>query len=163
MTQRARLQLNLNEATEITLLFSEPITGKNQFGNYFMYAVSTNDGLEHSLFASPEVHSELSKLSKGQKAVLTKLAANRNGKLVTSYDVKLLSNEIKHSVAANSEDINEAEEFSPDESTIEDDLYRIMHRSYKQAIKISDELGLMGEIHKIAISLFIAKSKQSGF
>ena len=54
MTQRTKLELPINQATELTLLYDEPISGKSQYGDYFMYAVAVGDE-EYNYFASAEV------------------------------------------------------------------------------------------------------------
>jgi hypothetical protein len=39
MTTRPKLNIPLNNMIIIELLFDEPVTGKNQYGNYYLYAV----------------------------------------------------------------------------------------------------------------------------
>lgn len=144
MTQRNKLELAVNQPTEIELLYDEPVTGRSQYGNYFMYAVNSN-GQEYTFFAPEEVHSQLKGLSKGDKAVITKLASQRGNKIVTTYDVRTES--------------KEEEPDSPDESG--DNFYEIMLQSYRDAIKITSELNGMADPSRIAITLFIARSKIS--
>lgn len=159
MTQRTKLELGLNSPTELTLLFDDPIVGKSQYGDYFMYAVAVGDD-EYSFFAPVEVHSELSKLKKGQKAIVTKLAAQRGGKLVTSYDVKLLTKEVKVPVTQTADANHEGEDLSP---APHDNFFAIMLRSYKDGLEISRELNGLADPEKIAVTLFIARSKQSNY
>jgi hypothetical protein len=158
MTQRTKLDLPINQPTEITLLYSEPITGKSQYGDYFMYAVSKDDA-EFSYFAPAEVHSELSKLSKGGKAIITKLAAQRGSKLITTYDVKLVSAEVKQPIEQTTWHNTEEEDIAP----THDPFFGIMLNSYRDALEISKELNGMADPEKIAVTLFIARSKQNNF
>jgi len=41
MTQRTKLELPINRPVEIELLYDEPVTGKSQYGQYYMYAVNS--------------------------------------------------------------------------------------------------------------------------
>ena len=154
MTKRMKLELEINKPVSVELLYDEPVTGRSDFGSYNMYAVSVN-GNEYSYFAPDEVHSELSKLSKGDKAEITKIAAQRGNKLVTRYDVKVLS-----PVRANSTFLNEnISEIMPAITDDPDEYFQIMKRSYSDALKINSDLNGMADPAKIAITLFIARSK----
>ena len=154
MTKRMKLELEINKPVTVELLYDEPVTGRSEFGNYNMYAVSVN-GNEYSYFAPDEVHLELSKLSKGDKAEITKIAAQRGNKLVTRYDVKVLS-----PVRANSTFLNEnISEILPVITDDPDEYFQIMKRSYSDALKINSDLNGMADPAKIAITLFIARSK----
>lgn len=156
MTKRMKLELAINKPVTIELLYDEPVTGKSEFGNYNMYAVSVN-GNEYSYFAPDEVHMELSKLSKGDKAIIIKIAAQRGSKLVTKYEVKLLNQSKPKSEVIS---IGQAiEEILPEMSDEPDEFFHIMKRSYSDALKINSELNGMADPAKIAITLFIARSK----
>lgn len=167
MTQRTKLELAINQQTEITLLFDEPITGRSQYGEYFMYAVAIGEA-EHSFFAPAEVHSELKSLRKGDSAIITKLAAQRGSKLVTTYDVQVIGKEVKQP-AANAVAQNQEEEISArdillsDDAPLHDSFFDIMLRSYRDGLEISKELNGMADPEKIAVTLFIARSKQAHF
>lgn len=143
MTQRTKLELPINKPVEIELLYDEPITGKSQYGDYYMYAVKCN-GEEYTFFAPEEVHEKLKNLSKGDKAVITKLAAQRGSKLAVTYEV------IK-------EENQEVEEERKSDS-----LYELLLKSYRDALEIQKELNGMIDIEKAAITLFIARSKING-
>jgi hypothetical protein len=155
MTQRTKLELPINQATELTLLYDEPISGKSQYGDYFMYAVAVGDE-EYSYFAPAEVHAELNKLSKGDKAVITKIAAQRGNKVVTTYEVKPINAKVEIPVAQTANE-------QPEEPEQHDHFFDIMMDSYRDALEISKELNGMADSEKIAITLFIARSKQNNF
>lgn len=144
MTQRAKLELPLNNPIEVELLYDEPITGQSQYGSYFMYAVRCK-GEEYTFFAPEEVHEELKKLGKGDRAVITKLAAQRGDKLVVKYEVK---------VSETKETEDKKEEFS-------DNLYELMLKSYRDAFELQRELNGMIDVEKAAITLFIARSRMN--
>jgi len=149
MTQRNKLELPINKPIEIELLYDEPVTGKSQYGQYFMYAVNS-EGTEYTFFAPDEVHAELKLLRKGDKAVITKLASQRGNKLVSAYEVEQCSKP--------NEPVKEEETLSS-----EDGLYDIMLESYRDAIKITSELGALIDPSRIAITLFIARSKVNSY
>lgn len=155
MTQRTKLELPINQPMEITLLYDEPISGKSQYGDYFMYAVAVGDE-EYSYFAPAEVHAELNKLSKGDKAVITKIAAQRGNKLVTTYEVKPINAKVEVPILQSGTE-------QPEEPEQHDHFFDIMMDSYRDALEISKELNGMADSEKIAITLFIARSKQNNF
>lgn len=159
MTRRNKLELEINKPMIIELLFDEPIVGESNFGVYYMYAVKHN-GIEYSFFAPEEVHAELSKLSKGDKATVTKIVAQKGNKLVTKCDVRVhdkVNPKAKLvSVGEVIEEILPAEVLEEDEP---DDYFFIMKQSYTDALKINSELNGMADPARIAITLFIARSK----
>ncbi len=159
MSPRTKLELAINQPTELTLLYSEPITGRSQYGDYFMYAVAVGED-EYSFFAPAEVHAELSKLSKGDRALVTKLAAQRGKKLVTTYEIKAVGKEAKQPVIEALGQSNE-EEYAA--APTHDSFFDIMLNSYRDGLEISRELNGMADPEKIAVTLFIARSKQSHF
>ncbi|MCB9249387.1 MAG: hypothetical protein H6613_12995 [Ignavibacteriales bacterium] len=160
MTRRTKLELEINKPVTIELLYDEPITGESQYGSYSMYAVSA-DGMEYSFFAPDEVHTELLKLSKGDVAVITKLASQRGNKVVTKYEV-----EVPNKVKAKSEMVSIGEvidEILPNINAYEvkkDRYYEILRQSYADALQINTELnGISADTARLCITLFIARSK----
>lgn len=155
MTQRNKLELPINKPVEIELLYDEPVTGKSQYGNYYMYAVAS-EGAEYSFFAPDEVNSELKSLRKGDKAIITKLAAQRGNKLLTTYEVKSSAAKEKTAVKESTPEI-------PDEFLERDHFFDIMLQCYRDALEISRELNGMADPEKIAVTLFIARSKNNSY
>ncbi|MCX8106747.1 MAG: hypothetical protein N3D80_12840 [Ignavibacterium album] len=156
MTQRPKLEVPVNSSVEIELLYDDAIVGRNEYGAYFLYAVKSK-GQEYSLFAHPEVHEALSKLSKGDRAVITKLVSQRGSRYIVKWDVQ----PIKESVESNlseEDDLPSAEQ-SSDEPSLKDHLYMILRSSYQDALDLQKELNGMIDIEKAAITLFIARSK----
>jgi hypothetical protein len=157
MTERRKLELQLNQPTEIELLYDEPVVGKSQFGDYFLYAVKTKEA-EFAFFAPEEIHQELQAHKKGDKVVVTKLAAQRGTKLITKYVVEsnvAVNKDIKRTPEENEQ--GDAIEEKPKQT---DQLYSIMLNCYKDAFQIQTDLNGMVDIEKIAITLFIARSKK---
>ena len=153
MTERKKLELQINQPTAIELLYDDPIVGESQYGPYYMYAVKSN-GDEYAFFAPKDVHSELKSLNRGDTALVTKLAEQRGKKIVTEYTVE--PDESKQV-------IDEGVKSKPDINEVPmpkiDYLYDLMLQSYQDAFEIQEELNGLVDVGKIAITLFIARSK----
>ena len=150
MVQRPKLELEVNKPTTMKILFDDPITGQSRYGSYALYAVEI-DGHEYSFFLNEQVHEEMKELQKGDVVTITKLAAQRGNKLVTTYDVSLPKN--KNGSKSNGNTSRETG------ANTKDDLFEIMLHSYKDAIEIQNQLNGMADPTRIAITLFIARSK----
>ncbi|MBZ0184481.1 MAG: hypothetical protein K8F60_18625 [Melioribacteraceae bacterium] len=147
MVTRTKLELEINQPIEVELLYDEPVTGKNQYGDYYLYAVKSN-GSEFSYFPPESVHEQLKQLRRGDKVVITKLAAQRGKQLITTYSVDTAANPIK------TESKTESVTDKPDK------YYEIMLSSYKDALRINGELNGLADASKIAVTLFIARSRE---
>ena len=152
MADRKKLELELNKPIALELLYDEPIVGKSRLGDYFLYAVKNGTDEEYSFFAPEEVHSEMSKLKKGDKVQITKIAEQNGKKIVTKYDVKVLSN----GKASDDKSV------SSQPANGKDNYYDIMLNSCRDAIKIQNELGGMFDAKSLAVTLFIARTKING-
>jgi hypothetical protein len=158
MTRRSKLELEINKPVNLELLYDDPIVGESNYGPYFMYAVSL-DGIEYSFFAPEEVHNQLSKLSKGDKATVTKIAAQRGAKLVTKYDVRAEGKVAPKAQMVSVDEIIEDILPEGDDQDDHDQFFQVMKQSYLDALKINSDLNGMADPAKIAITLFIARSK----
>uniref|UniRef100_A0A7V3E7S0 Uncharacterized protein n=1 Tax=Ignavibacterium album TaxID=591197 RepID=A0A7V3E7S0_9BACT len=156
MTQRPKLEVPVNSSVEIELLYDDAIVGRNEYGAYFLYAVKSK-GQEYSLFAHPEVHEALSKLSKGDRAVITKLVNQRGSRYIVKWDVQPRKESVESNLSEE-DDLTSAEQ-SSDEPSLKDHLYMILRSSYQDALDLQKELNGMIDIEKAAITLFIARSK----
>jgi hypothetical protein len=157
MTERRKLELQLNQPTEIELLYDDPVVGKSQYGDYFLYAVKTKES-EFAFFAPEEIHQELQAYKKGDKVVVTKLAAQRGTKLLTKYVVE--SNVAVNKGTKPTPEENEQGDDIEETPNQTDHLYSIMLNCYQDAFKIQTDLNGMVDVEKIAITLFIARSKK---
>jgi len=146
MTQRQKLVLSPDAPVTVTLLFDEPVVGNNEYGPYFMYALACN-GSEYSYFAPEEVHNALKTLRKGDSATITKHTNTANGKRVTYYHV------------ATPEHSSMPVDVSIPAEKKNDRLAEIMLVCYQDALNIQKELGSMIDTSRIAITLFIARTK----
>ena len=152
MAERKKLELELNKPTALELLFDEPMIGQSKYGDYFLYAVKNETAEEYSFFAPEEVHVEMSKLRKGDKVSVTKLAEKKGTKVVIKYDVKVLSN---GKVADDKSNSGQG-------PLTRDNFFDIMLGSCRDAIKIQNELGGMMDAKNLAVTLFIARTKING-
>ncbi len=173
MTTRQKLEIPINQPITVELLYDEPISGTSRYGSYNMYAVEV-DGEQYSFFPTVEVHDKLKDLKKGDRAVITKLAALRGSKLVTVYEVRPETKSVPQQSNAvnNVESIDESitpdnneekEEERADNISGTDDFYQIMLQCYRDAQKIQHELNGFGDSEKIAVTLFIARSKHNSY
>lgn len=155
MNQRPKLEFQLNQPVEIELLYDEAIVGRNEFGEYYLYAVKVGDE-EYSLFAHPDVHNTLKNLKKGQRARITRLPYQNGKRVSIKWDVQAI--EAENFDQSQTLDIPETNT----NGNTKDNLYKILLQSYKDAIELQKELNGMIDIEKAAITLFIARSKLNG-
>ena len=142
--ERKKLELTLNKPSEIELLYDEPVVGQSKYGDYYLYAVRNGDGTtEYSFFAPDEVHERIKDLKKGAKVVITKLAEQKGNKIITKFDVNVVAQA----------------QLSPATQSVTDNYYDTMLQCCKDAIRIQNELGGMMDAKSIAVTLFIARSK----
>jgi hypothetical protein len=152
MVQRTKLELEVNKPVEIELLYDEPISGESQYGNYNLYAVKVDES-EYAFFPPKEIHDSLKNLKAGDKAVVTKLAAQRGNKIVSAFDVSIKGK------STSRVDAQMKEETISKDVIPADNYYELMLQSYKDAIRIMNELNNMSDPSRIAITLFIQRTK----
>lgn len=159
--QRKKLELQLNQPTQIELMFDNPKIGQSQFGEFYLYAVRNGDGAtEYSFFAPEEIHAILKEHKKGSKFTVSKLAEQKGSKIITKYEVVPLQ-------PALSEHSPQTEEVKQEKVTLpiteppvaEDKYFTVMLNSCRDAMKIQSELGGMMDAKSLAVTLFIARTK----
>jgi len=129
-------------------LFDNPVTGQSRYGDYFLYMVKDQSGVEYSLFAPDEVHEKLKDLKKGDRFSLTKEAGQNGKKIIIKFSV-----------------IKTGSREPETNNTSKDNYFEAMLTSYQDALKIQEQLNGMVDVNRIAITLFIARSKinQNGY
>ena len=148
--ERKKLELELNKPTHIEMLFDQPKVGESQYGMYYLYAVRNGDGqTEFSFFATDEVHEKLSVLSKGDTAVITKLAVQKGSKVVTTFDVVIEKATKQASSSAEAKSSNS--------------YLQAMIDSFEDALVIQERFNGMANVNQIAITLFIQRTKAGGY
>jgi hypothetical protein len=161
MVTRQKLELEINKPVHVKLLYDECVSGQNQYGPYFLYAIKSNDQ-EYSYFANETVHEQLKDLRAGDTATITKLAAQRGNKLITKYVVdskKSALNEAPLVPEINTK--NNLEHEREEEPVTTDKYFDIMLNSYKDSLRIQEEIGVvdMSIAVRLAITLFIQRSR----
>lgn len=144
MAERKKLELELNKSQTLELLFDEPISGQSRYGPYWMYTLKEQSGEEVLFFAPEEVNEQIKTLKKGDRFEITKLAEQKGTKIITKYEVK-----IKQQTPASSNN----------HLVQKDNYFDAMLTSYQDALKIQEQLNGMVDVNRIAITLFIARSK----
>ena len=142
------MELQVNQAPVTLELLSDPVVGESSYGEYCLLNVKKPNGEEYSLFAPTELLNQMKVLHKGNKIEIAKLAEKNGSKLLTKYDLKVISNGNGKKVSEN------------DIGTIaRDNYFDIMLASYLDALRIQENLNGMVDVNKIAVCLFIARSK----
>ena len=144
------------------MLFDEPVVGQSRFGEYYLYSVKDRKGEEYSFFAPDELHEKMKQLHKGNKVEVTKLAEQNGKKILTKYDLKLVRNGTQPTQPNRPKNNNEPKSNSNNNNNIKDTYFEAMLSSYEDAIKIQEKLNGMVDVNRIAITLFIARSKING-
>ena len=145
--KKPKLELELNKPVKIELMQDQALIGTSRYGEYYLYSVRNGNGHEYSFFPDKEVHEKLKALKRGDIIEICKRAEQKgNNKIVTTFDVKVLNN---HSTSSSSVQSNK------------DNYFQTMLSSYQDAQKIQEELNGMVDVNRIAITLFIARSKIS--
>ena len=148
MPERKKMELELNKSQTLELLFDEPMVGQSKYGEYYLYAVKNGSNTEYSFFAPAEVNEQIKTLRKGDRFEITKLAEKQGTKIITKFDVKVLENKPPAS--------------NPPIQPNKDNYFEAMLASYQDALKIQEQLNGMVDVNRIAITLFIARSKING-
>ena len=144
MAERKKLELELNRTQSLELLFDEPMVGQSRYGEYYLYSVKNGTDEEYSFFAPAEVNDQIKSLRKGDRFEITKLAEQKGTKIITKYEVK-----VKQQTPTNNNN----------HQVQKDNYFDAMLTSYQDALKIQEQLNGMVDVNRIAITLFIARSK----
>jgi hypothetical protein len=123
------------------------MTGESRYGPYYLYALKIKNE-EYSFFAPNEIHDSLKTMRKGDKAILFKRAEQQGKKIITLYDVTMLNS---GNGKAHTEEVPAT-----------DNYFTAMLASYEDAMNIQEKLNGMVDVNRIAITLFIARSKLNG-
>ena len=176
--ERTKLDLELNTPVTLQLIFDKPIIGENRYGPYYLYALSDEEQ-EYSFFApTPDVHAQLSKFRAGDTVEFLKSAKQVGKKVVTTYEVRAVEAEPAPQVVStspaktNGRAVTEAVATMPVNGNGNgssaapvrdpDALFMAMLVSFEDALRIQEKLNGMVDVNRIAITLFIARSKTNG-
>ena len=178
---KPKLELQINIPTTIKLLQSEPATGENSYGKWYLYSVEC-DGTEYSYFAPEKVVQLLkgNNVVQDDEVVITKKLIKSGKKNTTDYEVCVLENAVVtetthqtngssngytngHSngngsavaVTNGSNNVGRTNVNSP----AKDKDYTIMLECMTNAMMLRDELGHDVDVNKLGITLFLRKVK----
>jgi len=138
--ERKKLELELNKPAKIELMQDQCLIGTSRYGEYYLYSVRNGGNEELSYFADKDVHEQIKDLKRGDKVEICKRAEQKGTKIITNFDVKVLKSEAPSS---------------------KDNYFETMLNSYQDALNIQEKLNGMVDVNRIAITLFIARSKIS--
>lgn len=161
-TQRSKLELELNTPRRFMLIFDNPLTGQSRHGTYWLYALcDENTGEEFSFFApNQEVHEQLSKFNAGDTVELLKLATQKGKSVLTEYTVTPANGgPLKSKLNGNGNAHAAVQHAEPSAS---DAFFRILESCYADAIRLQEKFNGMVDVNRLAITLFIARSKTNG-
>jgi hypothetical protein len=147
--ERKKLELELNKPVKIELIQDQCLIGTSRYGEYYLYSVRNGGNEELSYFADKEVHEKIRDLKRGDKVEICKKAEQKGSKIVTTFDVKVLPNNVESPERVNNKNLD-------------DNYYDLMLTSCKDAVRIQNELGGLMDAKSLAVTLFIARSKING-
>jgi len=150
--QKEKLEFQINIPTQVKLLQSQPATGKSQYGPWWLYNVEAN-GKEYSMFTPDPVQKfiESENLGKGDVLEVTKIITKNGTKKITDYKCSLVE---KAQVQNGSN--NNGTNPKPDDVTI-------MRDCLIAAIDLQKELGSVVDVNRVALSLYISKTKNGNY
>lgn len=185
---KQKLELQVNIPTTIKLLQSEPATGENNYGRWYLYNVEC-EGSEYSYFAPEKVVKLLKEnaVTVDDEVVITKKLIKSGKKNTTDYEVCVLENEAVavpnhqtngysngnsngyHNGNGNSNGYtNGITNGTPTEITkinnngnspVLSKDYQVMLQCMTEAMMLRDELGHDVDVNKLGITLFLRKVK----
>ena len=99
---KEKLELQVNIPTNIKLLQTDPATGENNYGTWWLYNVECN-GTEYSYFAPEKVVNILKEnnVQQDEEVVITKKLIKSGKKNLVDYEVHVLENEHSEPVVTN--------------------------------------------------------------
>ena len=157
---KPKLDLQVNIPATIKLLMDKPVTGSNAYGNWYLFGVE-HEGQEYSFFATEDVakFTEENNLRKGDTLKVTKTFVKVGKKNQTSYQLEIVNKSTPIS-NGNGKAVPNGNGQSPANGNGQTpDDYKIMHDCLAQGIKLQQDLGSVIDVNRIAITLFITRTK----
>lgn len=181
---KPKLELQVNIPTTIKLLQSEPATGENSYGRWYLYSVEC-DGTEYSYFAPEKVVQLLkgNNVVQDDEVVITKKLVKNGKKNITDYEVCVLENEVvtetthqvngqtngntngySNNINVNGSALSVTNGFTSvgrtnvNSPALSKD-YPVMLQCMTEAMILRDELGHDVDVNKLGITLFLRKVK----
>ena len=174
---KQKLELLVNIPTTIKLLQTEPATGENNYGTWYLYNVEC-EGAEYSYFAPEKVVKLLkaNNVCQDEEVVITKKLVKNGKKNLVDYEVSVLEScstaaatslpnghangSTSGMVVTQNGQItnNNGTGHKPQQPVVEYSKdYPVMLQSMTEAMLIRDELGHDVDVNKLGITLFLRK------
>lgn len=160
--QRTKLELELNEPRELMLLYDNPKTGTSSYGEWQLFALADpSTGIEYSFFSpSDTVTQQLIQFNAGDKVRIVKTAKQIGKTVVTDYSVTSANGgPLKSKLNGNGHGQAAA---AQTEVSASDAFFRILEFCYADAIRLQERFNGMVDVNRLAITMFISRSKTNG-
>lgn len=149
---KLKLELPINQPLTLKLLQDEPATGTSSYGPWWLFNVEA-DGQEQSFFAPEQVVKFIQDngLKKNSMISITKTLIKHEKKTTPEYKIELVA----------SQEVQTAERNTPPNNGNgkSDDSIKIMRECLIAGIDLQKELGSVVDVNKVALSLYISKTK----
>lgn len=145
---KPKLDLILDRPIKLTLLKDKPYIGNNNYGEFYLYSVKDDEGVEYSYFAETHIHTLIQehKLKSGSSFILTKIAS-QNGKKISA--------KVEFSIVGESE---QPSQIFPGQDNLKD----LMLQCLIDASEVVKQAGLQfsnDELQKLATTIFIQRCR----
>lgn len=161
---KPKLDLQINIPAVVKLLQTDPATGENSYGQWWLYSVEC-EGTEYSYFAPAQVVKALQQnnVRENDEVVITKKLVKNGKKNVVEYEVSVLESKattqaVNGSINGN-ENVTVRKNKNGHSGEVQSKDYSIMLEAMNEAMMIRDELGGDVDVNKLGVTLFIRKAK----
>ena len=147
---KPKLDLLLDKPIKLTLLKDKPYIGNNNYGEFYLYSVKDENGIDYSYFSDAPIHQLIQdhKLKAGSSFVLQRVAV-MNGKKTSS--------KVEFSIIGEPEPVQQTPS-----SGGSDNLKELLLQSILDAADVVKAAGIQfnnDELQKLATTLFIQRSR----
>lgn len=149
MTQRPKVEIQLNESANLKLLKDKAYIGENGHGPYYLYSVE-HDGTEKAFFATAEIHQSILEtgLKTGDVFSIKKIAVQNGKKVTTNVEFAIVNKQNGTSAHIVPED---------------DGLRQVMESCVRDAIAVTQAINTLPwrseDVRGIALTMFIQRAK----
>ena len=149
---KPKLDLILDKPIKLSLLKDKPYVGNNNYGEFYLYSVKDDDGIEYSYFATSDVHELIQqhKMKTGSSFILKKIASMNGKKMVPKIEFSIIG--------------EPEEQHSSPLIPGSDNLKEVLLQCLKDAADVIKSAGLQfsnDELQKLATTLFIQRARNA--
>ncbi|MFA6455282.1 MAG: hypothetical protein WCW40_00565 [Bacteroidota bacterium] len=147
---KPKLDLTLDKPVKLLLLKDKPYINSNNYGEFYLYSVKDEDGVEFSYFATSDVHELIQqhKLKSGSSFVLKKIASMNGKKMVPKVEFSIIGESEPQAVIPSVPG--------------SDNLKEILLQCLVDAADVVKSAGIQfsnDELQKLATTLFIQRAR----